>query len=66
MAISITRQELYDRVWAAPIDRLCEEFGMSNVGPGQGVPTPRHPVPARGYWQQRPRGIRSVRRRSRP
>jgi hypothetical protein len=29
MSITLTRQELYDPVWAEPVDTLAEEFGLS-------------------------------------
>jgi len=35
MSITFTREELYDGVWAEPIDTLCKEFGLSNVGLGK-------------------------------
>jgi hypothetical protein len=35
MIITLTRQELYDRVSAEPVDTLAKEFGLSNVGLGK-------------------------------
>ena len=35
MSTTLTRQELYDCVWAVPVDKLCKEFGLSNVGLGK-------------------------------
>jgi hypothetical protein len=40
MSITLTRQELYDRVCAEPVDTLAKEFGLSNVGLGK--PAGRH------------------------
>src|SRR5678815_4658755 len=46
----MTRSELYELVWAAPIVTLGPKYGVSDVAvakrcKGLGVPTPRH-----GYW----------------
>jgi hypothetical protein len=43
MSVTLTRQDLYDRVWAEPVDTLAKEYGLSNVGLGQGLPPPRYP-----------------------
>jgi hypothetical protein len=32
MAITLTRQQLYDRVWTDPIHTLSKEFGLSDAG----------------------------------
>jgi len=32
MSISLTREQLYLRVWEKPIDTLRKKFGISNVG----------------------------------
>lgn len=54
--ISLTRQELYDRVWTTPIDRLSRELRLS--GRGLGKLCERHgiPVPPRGYWAKKGAG----------
>ena len=31
-SITLTRRELYERVWAVPLHRLCKEFGLSDRG----------------------------------
>lgn len=56
MSTTLTRQQLYDRVWAAPIDKLCKEFGISNVGLGKACRRHGIPVPPRGYWQRKAAG----------
>src|SRR5262245_60134192 len=53
MSITLTRQELYDRVWAEPIDTLCKEFGLSNVGLCKACRRHNIPVPPRGHWQRK-------------
>jgi hypothetical protein len=35
MSITLTRQELYDRVWAEPVDTLAKELRLSKVGLGK-------------------------------
>jgi hypothetical protein len=56
MSITLTRQELYDRVWAEPVDTLAREFGLSNVGLGKACRRHNIPVPPRGYWARRSAG----------
>lgn len=58
MPISLTREQLYERVWAEPIDRLCKEFGLSNVGLRKVCIRHDIPVPPRGYWARRQHGQR--------
>src|SRR6187455_849181 len=56
MSITLTRQELYDRVWAEPVDALAKEFGLSNVGLGKACRRRNIPVPPRGYWARKAAG----------
>src|SRR6185312_10376240 len=53
MAFTLTRTELYDRVWAEPVDTLAKEFGLSNVGLGKACRRHDIPVPPRGYWARK-------------
>ena len=55
MSITLTRQELYNRVWAEPIDRLCKEFGLSNVGLGKACRRHNILAPPRGYCSRKRR-----------
>lgn len=59
--VTFTREELYARVWAEPIDRLARQFGISNVGLGKLCRRHQIPVPGRGYWARRAAGQRVVR-----
>jgi DNA-binding phage protein len=52
----LTRQELYDRVWAEPVDTLANEYGLSNVGLGKACRRHDIPVPPRGYWARKAAG----------
>lgn len=56
MSITLTRNELYDRVWAEPVDKLAKEFGLSNVGLGKACRRYEIPVPPRGYWARKAAG----------
>ena len=52
-SIVLTRQALYERVWEIPIDTLCKEFGISNVGLRKVCLRFDIPVPPRGYWAKK-------------
>lgn len=61
MSVTLTRKELYDRVWAEPVDTLAKEYGLSNVGLGKACRRHGIPVPPRGYWARKAAG-QSLRR----
>lgn len=46
----MSREQLYERVWTTPIDRLAYEFGISGVALGKTCRRMNVPVPPRGYW----------------
>src|SRR5262249_43949402 len=56
--ITLTRQELYDRVWATPIETLAKHFGLSGRGLSKLCARYRIPVPPRGYWAKKAAGKR--------
>jgi hypothetical protein len=56
MGLTLTRQELYERVWAEPVDTLAKEYGLSNVGLGKACRRHNIPVPPRGYWARKAAG----------
>jgi hypothetical protein len=58
MSITLTRQELYDRVWTEPVDTLAKQFGISNVGLGKACRRHNIPVPPRGYWARKAAGLK--------
>lgn len=58
MLIRITRKELYDRVWAEPIQKLSKEYGLSDVGLAKICHRYNIPVPPRGYWAKQQAGKR--------
>lgn len=45
-----TRQELYDLIWSKPVQKLAEEFGISDRGLAKICTRHRVPSPPRGYW----------------
>ncbi len=49
-AIRLTRQELYERVWAELVDGLAKKWGLSGRGLGKICARAGVPVPPRGYW----------------
>ena len=48
--LSLSREELYERVWATPMKRLAVEFGLSDVGLAKICKKHKIPRPSRGYW----------------
>lgn len=51
-ARTVTREDLYERVWTLPMRRLAAEFGISDVGLAKVCKRLNVPVPGRGYWAQ--------------
>lgn len=47
---TLTRRELYDLAWSKPMQKLAEEFGLSDRGLAKICQRHRVPVPSRGYW----------------
>jgi hypothetical protein len=47
--LTLTIQQLYDRVWSEPIHRISKEFGLSDRGLGKLCAHHKIPVPERGY-----------------
>lgn len=50
MAIELTRQQLYERVWSSPVSKIAPEFGLSDVGLAKACRKLKVPVPSVGYW----------------
>jgi hypothetical protein len=50
--ISLTRQELYERVWTTPMQKLAMQFGLSDVGLAKLCRRHEIPLPGRDYWAQ--------------
>lgn len=54
----LTRQELYDLVWANPVRTVAGELGLSDVGLKKICTRFDIPVPHRGYWARLAAGQR--------
>jgi len=55
---TISRLELYERVWETPVARLAKEYGLSDVGFAKICKKYNIPRPPRGYWAQKAAGQR--------
>jgi hypothetical protein len=49
-SFELTREELYDLVWAEPIMKLARQYGLSDRGLAKICDRMGIPVPGRGYW----------------
>jgi hypothetical protein len=54
--VKLTREELYERVWAEPMKNLAPHYGLSDVGLAKTCKRLRVPVPGRGYWAKKAAG----------
>lgn len=54
--IRITREDLYEQVWATPMRLLAPQYGLSDVRMAQICREAKIPLPWRGYWQQKAAG----------
>ena len=52
-SVTLTREELYKRIWATPMSRLAREYGLSDRGLAKICERYRIPRPPRGYWAKR-------------
>jgi hypothetical protein len=50
------REELYEKVWAQPIQKLAKEYGVSDVALARACKRRRVPVPGKGYWAKKAAG----------
>lgn len=53
---TLTRQELYDLVWACPRTELAAKLGVSDVAIGKACIRENVPAPPRGYWARKEAG----------
>jgi hypothetical protein len=51
--VSLTREELYARLWDEPATKVAVELGLSSVALGKIARSLAVPVPPRGYWAKR-------------
>lgn len=50
--ITLTREELYNRVWKTPMLKLAKDFGLSDNGLRKICIKHKIPVPETGYWSR--------------
>jgi len=48
--VELTREELYAQVWAEPMSKLAQRYGLSDRGLAKICTRMGIPVPGRGYW----------------
>lgn len=53
---TLTRKELFDKVWKTPIQRLAKEFNISDVGLAKICKRYNIPRPGIGYWRKKETG----------
>jgi len=56
--ITLTREELYRRIWSTPTEKPAAEFGISDVALGKTCRKFNIPKPQRGYWRRREAGYK--------
>jgi hypothetical protein len=56
LPITVSRDDLYQQVWATPIYRLAEGYRLSGNGLKKICRRLAVPVPPRGYWAKRAAG----------
>lgn len=54
--VTMSREELYQQVWATPVSRLASRYGLSDVGLRKICQAHAVPVPRVGYWAKREHG----------
>ena len=54
--VRLTREQLYERVWAEPMAVLAPQFGISDVALKKTCTKLRVPTPGRGYWAKKSAG----------
>lgn len=52
-SVTITHEELYEQVWAEPMIRLAERYGITGMGLAKICRKMVVPVPPPGYWQRK-------------
>ncbi len=50
--ITLTRDELHERIWTTPTHKLATEFGITGTGLAKICKRMHVPVPPRGYWNK--------------
>lgn len=56
--IELTREQLYEKVWAIPMSKLSKELGISDVGLAKLCRRYNIPTPGLGYWAKLAHGYK--------
>jgi hypothetical protein len=56
--VFLKREELYKMVWSEPVSKLARGYGLSDRGLGKICKRLEIPVPGRGYWQMKKKGLK--------
>lgn len=59
--ISLSRKDLYEAVWGAPLLVLAKRWGVSDVAIGKACRRLKIPLPGRGYWAKANVGLQKAR-----
>lgn len=54
--LRLTREELYDLVWAKPVTQVAHQFEISDRAMAKICAKKQVPVPPRGYWAKKSAG----------
>lgn len=57
IAARFNREELYDRVWSEPLQKIAKSYSVSDVWMSKACKALRIPVPGRGYWAKKYAGV---------
>ncbi len=60
-SITLTRNELYEKIWNTPTTKLAKDFGLSDVALGKICKKHLIPKPPLGYWAKLAHGKRVAR-----
>ena len=52
----VSREALYDQVWATPMTKVAKEYGISDVALAKICKKLNVPYPGRGYWRRKETG----------
>ncbi|MFH1627448.1 MAG: hypothetical protein ABIE47_01840 [Pseudomonadota bacterium] len=56
--VFLKREALYKMVWSEPVSKLARGYGLSDRGLGKICKRLEIPVPGRGYWQMKKKGLK--------
>ena len=57
---TVTREVLYDKVWAKPMTKLAKEYGVSDVALRKACRKADIPLPVQGHWNKLEHGKKTA------